>query len=81
MTPTHLAYLRTMAAYAVDPYAPQVCRDAKAELERIESAAAAGGSQPVDASSSALAGPGIVGEISAERAAADPQPDIFGAQE
>lgn len=35
----HLAALRMLAAYAIDPYAPQSCRDAKAELERIESAA------------------------------------------
>ena len=36
----HIAYLRTLAAYAIDPCAPQTCRDAKAELERIESAQA-----------------------------------------
>jgi len=40
MNRAHIAYLRVYAAYAGDRAAPDVCMWAKAELERIESAAA-----------------------------------------
>lgn len=32
----HLAYLRTYAAHAGHPHAPEVCRSAARELKRLE---------------------------------------------
>ena len=59
----HLQFLATYASYANHPYAPPVCRQARAELERIESVAA--DSQP---------GPAAHAEQQRNLPAADPVP-------